>query len=128
MVQALPARNNPRTPAQIKQRHHLTVREFLLPHLLQDSKLKLRAVATRFATQSYVPVLAVLVYPQTHHRLIDAVFGTKRSVAANACQVFLNYLLLESLVISRHEKHPKGWTGVQLLGCSSAQRAFVLGA
>ncbi|WP_334044980.1 hypothetical protein, partial [Burkholderia ambifaria] len=28
------------------------------------------------------------------------------------------------LVVLRHEKHPKGWTGVQLLGCSSSVRPF----
>ena len=26
--------------------------------------------------------------------------------------------------VSHHEKHPKGWIGVQLLGCSSRTRAF----
>ncbi|WP_230951416.1 hypothetical protein, partial [Burkholderia anthina] len=34
-------------------------------------------------------------------------------------KILVNDALLELLVVLRHEKHPKGWTGVQLLGCSS---------
>ncbi|WP_208454699.1 hypothetical protein, partial [Burkholderia multivorans] len=36
--------------------------------------------------------------------------------------------LLELLVVLRHEKHPKGWIGIQLLGCSSKCRAFLFPA
>src|SRR6202162_2081683 len=39
-------------------------------------------------------------------------------------QVPLYKLALELLFVLRHEKHPKGWIGVQLLGCSS-MRAFL---
>ncbi|WP_293039465.1 hypothetical protein, partial [Paraburkholderia sp.] len=34
-------------------------------------------------------------------------------------QVPVDQLLFEPLIVLRHEKHPKGWIGVQLLGCSS---------
>ncbi|MCO8366588.1 hypothetical protein KGP75_15345, partial [Burkholderia cenocepacia] len=36
-----------------------------------------------------------------------------------ASQILLNYLQSKPLSVLRHEKHPKGWIGVQLLGCSS---------
>jgi len=33
----------------------------------------------------------------------------------------LHYRQLERFIVSRHEKHPKGWNSVQLLGGSSEQ-------
>ena len=47
------------------------------------------------------------------------VLGSKPSVATTASSVILNYRSFKFLVVLRHEKHPKGWIGVQLLGCSS---------
>ncbi|MCO8455909.1 hypothetical protein KGP95_26930, partial [Burkholderia multivorans] len=41
-----------------------------------------------------------------------------------ATQICADHPLLELLVVLRHEKHPKGWIGIQLLGCSSKYRAF----
>ncbi|TDR73941.1 hypothetical protein DFP86_112145, partial [Paludibacterium purpuratum] len=35
----------------------------------------------------------------------------------------LNDGTFEIFIMFCHEKHPKGWNGVQLLGCSSAKRA-----
>jgi hypothetical protein len=36
----------------------------------------------------------------------------------------LNNSYFKFLVIFRHEKNPKGWIGVQLLGCSSFGSVF----
>ncbi|MBN3837710.1 hypothetical protein, partial [Burkholderia sp. Ac-20344] len=44
----------------------------------------------------------------------------------SAGKILVNDALLELLVVLRHEKHPKGWTGVQLLGCSSGGALVVV--
>ncbi|MBU9445629.1 hypothetical protein KTE62_28435, partial [Burkholderia multivorans] len=41
-----------------------------------------------------------------------------------ATQICADHPLLELLVVLRHEKHPKGWIGIQLLGCSSRGALF----
>ena len=45
-------------------------------------------------------------------------YGSKANTTTR--QVILNYRSFKFLVVLRHEKHPKGWIGVQLLGADQA--------
>jgi hypothetical protein len=49
---------------------------------------------------------------------IDLTAGM-RSTGTHFGPVLFNQLQLQLLTVLRHEKHPKGWISVRLLGCSS---------
>lgn len=53
------------------------------------------------------------------HFCINSILGRHRFKTQRTGQIRLHGLSLESFFIFRHVKHPKGWTSVQLLGCSS---------
>lgn len=58
-------------------------------------------------------------YPATHHGMAHSMLLRYALRAGRARQIPFDHLELEPLIVLRHEKHPKGWMGIQLLGCSS---------
>src|SRR5437868_11635157 len=58
-------------------------------------------------------------HPLADRRLIDAVALGHLTEPSMAGLVLLCNGYLELLRVLAHEKHPKGWIDVQLLGCSS---------
>lgn len=59
-----------------------------------------------------------------HSCMVNSEFFTCRSGAAATLQAALDHFIFKIRIVLRHEKHPKGWIGVQLLGCSSYKVAF----
>src|SRR5690606_30493687 len=57
--------------------------------------------------------------PLLHRHTPKTVPLCNRLIALLPRLVTLHYGQFELFIVLRHEKHPKGWIGVQLLGCSS---------
>src|SRR5690606_38601109 len=67
--------------------------------------------------------------PLLHRHTPKTVPLCNRLIALLPRLVTLHYGQFELFIVLRHEKHPKGWIGVQLLGCSSSsgRQCLILG-
>src|SRR5450830_728710 len=71
--------------------------------------------------------MSVALHPAPNHSVVQPIFLAK-ALGTTSRQIFPHYFLFELRIVLRHEKHPKGWISVQLLGCSSLTVAFLFAA